>query len=108
MTRRFRLFWLVLLVCSASTTAEAQSICSGNTLTAGVQSGRWRARSDAAASWSIRSCWSRYCGSALANRYSDPYSLLFQHQGDGRLAGWRMLCGYPYEAFELSPSRCGT
>ena len=32
------------------------------------------------------------------------YSMLFQHQGDGRLAGWEMLCGYPYEAFELSPS----
>ena len=36
---------------------------------------------------------------------SEPYSVLFQHQGDGRLAGWWMSCGYPYESFELSPSQ---
>ena len=36
---------------------------------------------------------------------SGSYLMLFQHQGDGRLAGWSMICGFPYGTFELSPSQ---
>ena len=103
MTRRVSLFSLVLLVCSGSTTAEAQSDLF------------WQHADGRRAVWTMEGTTQRSGQLIETELLPDPdplwqiveagsYSMLFQHQGDGRLAGWEMLCGYPYEAFELSPS----
>jgi hypothetical protein len=36
---------------------------------------------------------------------SSGFAIVLQHQGDGRLEGWKWYCGYPYGTFKLSPSQ---
>jgi hypothetical protein len=103
MSRTLRLFLLALLVCSASRNAEAQ----------------WDLFWQHADGW--RAVWTmdgttRLTGELLPTglfpdipapdplwqiEQADSFSMLLRHQGDGRLAGWWMSCGYPSGTFEL-------
>ena len=103
MTRTLRLFLLALLVCSGSTTAEAQSYLF------------WQHADGRRAVWTMVGTTQRSGQLIETELLPDPDPLwqivdagseymLFHHQGDGRLAGWEMFCGSPYRTFELSPS----
>jgi hypothetical protein len=102
-TRRFRLCSLVLLVCSASTNAQEQYYLF------------WQHADGRRAVWTMEGTTQRRGQLIETELLPDPdplwqiveagsESMLFQHQGDGRLAGWEMLCEGPYRTFELSPS----
>jgi hypothetical protein len=102
-TRRFRLCSLVLLVCVASTNVEAQ-----NDLL-------WQHADGRRALWTMTDTIMDRGDLINTGLLTDPLwqavatdrysSVLFQHQGDGRLAGWSIFCGYFDRTFELSPSQ---
>ena len=104
MTRRFCWCSLVLLVCSASTTAEAQT-----------WDLYWQHADGRRASWAMDGT-TRLYGELLPTglfpdipaldplwqiEQAEEPNMLLRHQGDGRLALWWVSCGHPSETFEL-------
>ena len=103
MTRRFRLCSLGLLVCVASTNAEAQSDLlwqhADGRRALWTMTGTIMDRGDLIGTGLLTDPLWQVVASSLYTR-----SILLQHQGDGRLAGWSVYCGDFY-TFELSPSQ---
>ena len=107
-TRRLRLFSLVLLVCLASANVEAQNDLlwqhSDGRLAVWTMQGTTSLSGDPLGPGPLRDPLWRI--SAVADFNGDTLrDLVFQHQGDGRLAVWLMNGRAQVSGLELSPSQ---